>query len=243
MPQTDARFPEALAEHLRVGFGQLANGVDPHQMQLFFRGGAEHEQLPHRKRPELLFQFPREKCVYLVWLFKVPRHLRQQLVAGNADIDRKAQFIINFLAEHLRRRHGRAVQSLRTAHIRPRLVYGILLHHRRKLLQKRDQMARGLHIQRVIRRHKHQSRAFLLRLKDGLPRFYAALFCRQAFGQNDPVPVFLIPCDRRRNFAQVERFAQHTHAIGRRPGQKSAVDINVKDHFFHQYTTRNRHHE
>ena len=186
-------------------------------MQFTLRRRAEHEQLAHGQRPELLFHFPRKERVHLVRLFKVPRHFCQQFITGYADVDREAQLVINLLPKQLRRRDRRAVKPFRARHVRPRLVDGILLHHGRKILQKRDQTPRGLHIQAIIRRHEHQLRTFFLRLKNRLAGFHAALLRRQAFGQNDAMAVGLLACDRRRNLAQIKRLAQHAHAIGCRP--------------------------
>ena len=141
VPQADAGLAQPLIQNLRVGFGKLTNGINANQLQLFFRRRAEHEQLPHGKRPELLFQLPWEKRMHLVRLFKIPCHFCKKLIAGNADIHRKTEFVGNFLPQHLRSGDGRAVQPLRTAHVRPCFVDGILLHHGRNLLQQGDQVA------------------------------------------------------------------------------------------------------
>ena len=230
---------ELPAQKLRVRLGKLPDGVDAQKMQLFLRGGADHEQVPHRQRPQLFLHFPGKKRVYLIGLFKVPRHFRQQLVAGNADVHRKAQLVIDPLPQSLRRRHGGAVKSLRAGHIHPGLVDGILLHHRRDLPQKGGKMPRGLHIEAVIRRHDDQSGALLFGAENGFAGLDAEFLRRLTFCQDDPLPVILVSRHRRWNIAQVCRLAEDAHPVGRRPGQKSGVDIHMKNRFFHQYTTRN----
>ena len=52
---------------------------------------ADAKQLAHRQRPELFRNLLRKKRVHAVWLFKIARHFRQQLIGRDADIDREAE--------------------------------------------------------------------------------------------------------------------------------------------------------
>ena len=130
LPDDLALLSQTAPQECRVGVRQLANRANAHQLQSFFRRTADHEQLPHRQRPELRRDLRRKKRMRFVRLFKIPRHFRQQLVAGNADVDREAKLSVNALPQPVRRQHRRAVKSRRTGHVDPRLVDGKLLHKR-----------------------------------------------------------------------------------------------------------------
>ena len=128
-----------------------------------------------------------------VRLFKIPRHFRQQLVAGNADVDREAKLSVNALPQPVRRQHRRAVKSRRAGHVDPRLVDGKLLHERRIFAQHGDQTSRGCDVKLIIRLHHDQIRTFFHRLAQRLAGLDAEFLCRAALGQNDAVARFLSP--------------------------------------------------
>ena len=238
VPQCQSRLIQIVQHQLRVCLRQLADRVDADAVEPALRGRPEHKQLPHRQRPELLRHLLREQRVDLVRLFKLPCHFGQQLIGGDADIHRKAQLLADTRAQQLRRRDRRAIKPLRAAQVGPRLVDGILLHDRREFPQQGNKAPRGLYIQRIVRRHELQPRTFLLRQKDLLACFHAALFRWNALGQNDAVPFCTLPGHGGGNVAQVLLFAQHPHAVSRRPRQERAVHIHMKDHPGHPYTTR-----
>ena len=169
--------------------------------------------------------------MHLVWFFKVSGHLCQQLIGGNADIDGKAQLVIDPLSHLLRSDSGGSPKPLRAGHIHPRLIDGILLHHRRKLPQHIHEVPAGLHIQSIVRLHHLQLRALFQRLKQWLAGLDTVLLGRAGFRQDDAVAGFLIPCHHRRHIPQILCFSQDFDLIGSGPAQKRRVGIHMKDHF------------
>ena len=166
----------------------------------------------------------------LIGLFKVAGYLGQQLVAGDADVDREAQLAADAVLEPVRGEDGRAVEPLGAGHVDPRLVDGILLDHRRNLAQEGDQLLRGGDIEIVIRLGYDEIGAFVARHAERLASLDASFFRRDALGENDAGADVLMPGDDGRDLAQIGLLAEHKAAIGCRPRQKGAVDVDVEDH-------------
>ena len=171
----------------------------------------------------------------LIGLFKIAGHLGQQLVAGDADVDREAQLAADAVLEPVRGEDGRAVEALGAGHVDPRLVDGILLDHGRNLPQKRHQAARGRNVERVIGLGHDEIRALVARHAKGLPCFYTVFFRRCAFGQHDArAEVFVVRNDRR-NIPQIRTSSLDERSVCSGPGQKRTVHVNVEpDRLCHQ---------
>ena len=182
-----------------------------------------------------MLHFPGKERDDLVGLFQLACHLCQQLVAGDADVDREAERAENPVAQMLRRQHGRTVKSLGARHVDPRFVDRVLLDHRRDLAQEGDQLLRGGDIEIVIRLGYDEIGAFVARHAERLSGFDAVFFRGRAFCQHDARAKIFIVRNDRRNLAQVGRSSLDKRAVRGGPGQKRAVDIDVKpDRFCHQ---------
>ena len=76
---------------------QAADGENPTFLQPLCRGAPDGKKRPDRQRPELLGDFLQKQGVDFVRLFKVTCHFGQKLVGTNADVNRKAQRITDFI--------------------------------------------------------------------------------------------------------------------------------------------------
>ena len=90
-----------------------------------------------RQRPELVPDLFRIQRMHAVRLFKITRHLREQLVGGNADIDGKAQRVADLVFDSRGRvqREGVIIalgfkDGLRSRHVHVGLVDRSLFHRR-----------------------------------------------------------------------------------------------------------------
>ena len=166
----------------------------------------------------------------LIGLFKIAGHLGQQLVAGDADVDREAQLAADAVLEPVRGEDGRAVEPLGAGHVDPRLVDGILLDHGRNFAQEGDHLLRGGDVEVVIRLGYDEVGTFVAGHAERLAGLDASFFRRDALGENDAGADVLMPGDDGRDLAQIGLFAEHETAIGCRPRQKRTVDVDVEDH-------------
>ena len=171
----------------------------------------------------------------LVRLFELSRHLGQQLVARNADVDREAERPENTVLQMLRGQNRRTVEPGRARHIDPCFVDRILLDHGRNLPQKRHQAARGRNVERVIGLCHDKIRALVARHAKGLPCFYTVFFRRCAFGQHDARAEVFVVCNDRRNIPQIRASSLDERSVRSGPGQKRTVHIDMEpDGLCHQ---------
>ena len=96
---------------------QAADGENPTFLQPLCRGASDGKKRPDRQRPELLGDFLQKQGVDFVRLFKVTCHFGQKLVGTNADVNRKAQRITDFIFDSAGDGPRIRIQLSGTAHI------------------------------------------------------------------------------------------------------------------------------
>ena len=192
---------------------QLSHGPNA-QMEQFLCSRTTHEkQVADGKPPHLLLYLFLPQRMDPVRLLEVGRHLCQQLIFRDSDIDRKSQHIPDLIPDPLCGSLGAAPQLFCSAHVHECLVHGILLHVRRVLPQDIHKCSRTFLIQPVIRRDQDQIRTFAQRLYDGFTCLNAIPLRRNRFRQNDPMTQRRIPAYRGDLFPKILSAAQMVQAV------------------------------
>ena len=180
---------------------KITDCPDADPVELMFRRLSDKEQIPDRKRPHLLLDLLRKKCMNAVRFQKIARHLRQKLVRRYPNIHCKSLLPVDLLPDPVRRLHGCAEQPLRSCHIHERLIHTELLNCIRILLQDSDKRPGLLPIHRMMRFHKCQIRTFAQCIHDRLSRHNAILFRRDRLGKNHAMARLNVASDRGRNLS------------------------------------------
>ena len=163
-----------------------------------------------------------------VWLFKIGSHLGQQFVAGDADIDGKAETPVNGVFDLFCGGQRALIAVSDTCEIQITLIYTDLLNIRSQCLQIIDKPVTVLPVQLMIRRKDQKLRAFFQSGSDRFAGIDPHFFRGNGLGKDDPVPAFLISADDGRNFTQI-RTCAGPKILNRRPAEISRIYINMKN--------------
>lgn len=97
-------------------------------MQLLLGRVPDEKQVAYRQGPHFLRDILGKQRMHTVWLFKITRHLCQQLFVRDADIDGKAERMADLVFDSGSRNDRSAEQQLRSGHIHKGFVNAILLY-------------------------------------------------------------------------------------------------------------------
>ena len=219
----------------KVRLRQIADRADARGGQLFRRGPPDGKQRTDRQRPELLRDLMREKRMYLIRLFKVAGHFRQQLIGRDADVDREAQLGEDRIFDDVRDGDRVRIEQPRAGHVEEAFIDGNLLHNGRVAAADGDERFGVFRIQPEIRRSQHQLRAFAQRHADRLAGRNAEGLCGDGFCQNNAGALVPVAADGGRDEPQIG--LPRRSAPRRFPRQKRAVDIHMKNQLLHPLTS------
>ena len=173
--------------------------------------------------------------MHLVRLFEITGHLGKQLIVRHAYIDRKMQPLPHSIL-HV---HGELLCGLpalrrrrvfnQSAHIHKCLIDRNLLHKIRIGMQNIHQLRRASPVQAEIGADKLQRPALFHRLPRRLTGLNPVFLRRYRLGRHDGPAEIRVRADRRRNRAQINAPRVFTQPVDRRPGQKSRIDVHMKN--------------
>lgn len=166
---------------------KITNRADLRRGQLARRRAADRIQRAHRQRPELLRNFRCKQGVNLIWLFKIARHLRQQLIGCDADVDREAKLGENRVLDRVRNGDGVRIQKTGASHIKKAFVDRHLLYDRREAAADGNKCFGVSGVQPEIRFGQNELRAFAQRHSDRLSGCNAKLFAGMDLARITPV--------------------------------------------------------
>ena len=203
---------------------RVPDGADPERVQARRRGCPASEQFSDRQRPQLLRDLRRPERMRPVGFFEIARHLREELVLRDTDIDRKLKLFPDLLPQC--RRFRQRVRDAR--HIRESFIDGHLFHQGGMLFQDPDECLGILSVGLKIRRDQDQVRTFSQRRHDRLPGGDPEFFCRNGFRRDHSVPRLHIPSHSRRHRPEIQGGGIVLQPLYGGPGKKSRIHIHMK---------------
>ena len=189
---------------------KITNRADLRHGQLARRRAANRIQLSHRQRPELLRNLVYKQRVNLIRLFKITRHLCQQLIGRDADVDREAKLGENRVLDRVCNGDRVRIQKTGARHVEKALVDGHLLHDRREAATDGDKCFGVSGVQPEIRFGQNELRTFAQRHSDRFSGRNAKLFCGDGFGKDHAGALVAVAADGRRNEAKIRFSVCHT---------------------------------
>ena len=163
---------------------QAADGENPTFLQPLCRGAPDGKKRPDRQRPELLGDFLQKQGVDFVRLFKVTCHFGQKLVGTNADVNRKAQRITDFIFDSAGDGPRIRIQLSGTAHIQKAFINGKFFNYRCIFAADIHKSSGVLFIQTKVRFGKIKLRTFAQRQGNRFSCLHLIFFCGNRLGQN-----------------------------------------------------------
>ena len=147
-------------------------------------------------------------------------HLGQQFVAGDSNVDSKAEFFSDTIPDLLcqGQRPLPVIRPDPLCQIQKGFIDRHLLQERCVLRKEIHQRMRISSIGLKIRPDQHQMGTFLQRLDHRFSCLYSVFFCRNGFGSDDPVACLYIPSHCGRNGAQIYRSGFFLQLLESRPG-------------------------
>ena len=203
-------MPTSFWTRVRSRLCKITDRADLGSGQLARRRAADRIQRAHRQRPELLRNFGCKQGVNLIWLFKIARHLRQQLIGCDADVDREAKLGENRVLDRVRNGDRVRIQKTGARHIKKAFVDGHLLHDRREAAADGDKRFGVSGVKSKVRLCQNELRAFTQRHRDRFSGCNAELFCGDGFGKDHAGALVAVAADGRRNEAKIRFSVCHT---------------------------------
>ena len=174
---------------------KITNRADLRSGQLTRRRAADRIQRAHRQRPELLRNFGCKQGVNLIWLFKIARHLRQQLIGCDADVDREAKLGENRVLDRVRNGDRVRIQKTGARHIEKALINGHLLHDGCEAAADGNKRLGVSGVKSKVRLCQNELRAFAQRHRDRFSGCNAELFCGDGFGKDHAGALVAVAAD------------------------------------------------
>ena len=182
---------------------KITDRVDLRSGQLARCCAADRIQRAHRQRPELLRNFGCKQGVNLIWLFKIARHLRQQLIGCDADVDREAKLGENRVLDRVRNGDGVRIQTTGARHVEKAFVDRHLLHDGREAAADGDKRFGVSGVKSKVRLCQNELWAFAQRHRDRLSGRNAKLFCGDGFCKDHAGTLVAVAADGRRNETKI----------------------------------------
>ena len=205
LPHENAVALEMRLKKSTVRVRQLSDCMDAELLQTGSTLSSDHKELMDRERPHFGRNLIPVERVYTIRLFKITRHLCEQLVLCDADVDGKAKGIPHLICDlTCRCFRGRKTVADRCVE-KVAFVDRYLLNVRSVGVQKCHQFPAACTVERMIRRNQRKKRTFPQGGSDRFAGMDTIAFGGNGLGEDDTVPLLFIAANDGRDRAQIHR--------------------------------------
>ena len=234
IPDAIGRFPKHSSvafqmqlQNCRIRLCHITNCSHFQLTKCLYTGSACHEQVFHRKRPHFCLNFFRKKRMHFIWLFKIRRHLSQQLIRGYSYIYGKTKLIAYRIFNLHSTVYRRMKSMCNTGKIHKAFIYTDLFYIWCITPQKIHKPFAVFLIAPVIWRYHYKILTLTKGIRNRFPRTDAISFSRLGLGKHNAMTRLLVTAYNSIDLTQIP-VCSILQFFYRAPAQECGVNINMK---------------